>query len=193
MLLSTYQLVVGRLAVAFVSVFVRPRAARVCGGKKEGFGVTCADISETYHLLQQINMASECLYWELYWIFPTDKFTCTQPLNFCYETYFLVSSTLATGSTHPNGMGFYLGLSALNFAEADRPVRLLTKQQLSEMYFTLGLQCHFSIPYGATLPMVCLVAGGNGLGRGTISAGFTLPSFLYPLSPNSVVLLLLRS
>ncbi len=50
---------VGRLAVALVSVFVRPRTAREVGGKKENFDVTCAHISETYHLLQQINMTSE--------------------------------------------------------------------------------------------------------------------------------------
>lgn len=77
---------------------------------------------------------------------------------FCMEVITLlppgISSFSASGSTHPNGMGFYLGLSALNFAEADKPTRLLTKQQLSEMYFTLVLQCHFSIPYGAVVPMV---------------------------------------
>lgn len=51
-------------------------------------------------------------------------------------------------------MGFYLGLNALNFAEADRPFRRLTQQELAEIYFTLGLQCHFSIPYVSTFPMV---------------------------------------
>ena len=51
-------------------------------------------------------------------------------------------------------MGFYLGLNALNFAEADRPFHRLSQQELAEMFFTLGLQCHFSIPYGSSLPMV---------------------------------------
>ena len=51
-------------------------------------------------------------------------------------------------------MGFYLGLNALNFAEADRPFHRLSQQELAEMFFTLGLQCHFSIPYGSTFPMV---------------------------------------
>ena len=66
-------------------------------------------------------------------------------------TYFPLA---ATGATHLHGMGFYLGLNALNFAEADRPFHRLTQQELAEMFFTLGLQCHFSIPYGSTFPMV---------------------------------------
>lgn len=45
--------------MSLVSIFVRPRAVRESGGKKRGFDVTCADIAETYHLLQQINIASE--------------------------------------------------------------------------------------------------------------------------------------
>lgn len=51
-------------------------------------------------------------------------------------------------------MGFYLALNALNFAEADRPFHRLSQQELAEMFFTLGLQCHFSVPYGSSLPMV---------------------------------------
>ena len=61
---------------------------------------------------------------------------------------------VATGATHLYGMGFYLGLNAVNFAEADRPFHRLTHQELAEMFFTLGLQCHFSIPYGSSFPMV---------------------------------------
>ena len=62
---------------------------------------------------------------------------------------------LGTGGANLHGMGFYLALNALNFAEADRPFRkLCNEQQLSEMFFSLGLQCHFSLPYGSTLPMV---------------------------------------
>lgn len=51
-------------------------------------------------------------------------------------------------------MGFFLALNALNFAEADRPFQRLGQLQVGEMYFALGLQCHNSIPYAATLPMV---------------------------------------
>ena len=62
---------------------------------------------------------------------------------------------LGTGGANLHGTGFYLALNALNFAEADRPFRkLCNEQQLSEMFFSLGLQCHFSLPYGSTLPMV---------------------------------------
>ena len=60
----------------------------------------------------------------------------------------------AIGAAHLHGMGFYLALNALNFAEADRPFGKLSRQQLAKMFFTLGLQCHFSIPYGSGLPMV---------------------------------------
>lgn len=51
-------------------------------------------------------------------------------------------------------MGFYLGLNALNFAEADRPFNRLSTKQLADMYFTMGLQCCYSLPFGASLPMV---------------------------------------
>lgn len=51
-------------------------------------------------------------------------------------------------------MGFFLSLNALNFAEADHPFNRLGGRQLAEMYFALGLQCHLSIPYASSLPMV---------------------------------------
>lgn len=51
-------------------------------------------------------------------------------------------------------MGYFLALNALNFAEADRPFNRLGEDQLAEMYFAMGLQCHYSMPYGSSLPMV---------------------------------------
>ena len=54
-------------------------------------------------------------------------------------------------------MKFYLGLNALNFAEADRPFGNLSLQQFSELYFTQGLQSHLSITYIGGLFKVCLV------------------------------------
>ena len=58
------------------------------------------------------------------------------------------------------GMGFYLGLNALNFAEADRPFQRLSEQQMAEMYFTMGLQCHYSIPLASSAPMVSCTTWG---------------------------------
>ena len=53
------QLVIGRFAVSLASVFVRYRQGEWRPGKKTGFGVTFTHVSDTYHLLHQINMASE--------------------------------------------------------------------------------------------------------------------------------------
>ena len=55
------QLVIGQFAVSLVSVFVRYRQGEWRPGKKTGFGVTFTHVSDTYHLLHQINMASECM------------------------------------------------------------------------------------------------------------------------------------
>ena len=49
---------IGQWAVSLASFFVRNKnAPRATGTKKQGFGVTAADVSQTYHLLHQINMA----------------------------------------------------------------------------------------------------------------------------------------
>ena len=53
------QLVIGRFAVSLASVFVRCRQGEWRPGKKTGFGVTFTHVSDTYHLLHQINIASE--------------------------------------------------------------------------------------------------------------------------------------
>ena len=55
------QLVIGRFAVSLASVFVRCRQGEWRPGKKTGFGVTFTHVSDTYHLLHQIDMASECM------------------------------------------------------------------------------------------------------------------------------------
>ena len=44
------------------------------------------------------------------------------------------------------GIGFYTGLNAINFARLDAPFGLLQPGRLAEMYLTLALQCHFSLP-----------------------------------------------
>ncbi len=41
-----------------------------------------------------------------------------------------------------HGEGFYLGLSALNYAEIGRPS--ISDSQYSDMLFTMGVQCQFS-------------------------------------------------
>ena len=40
------------------------------------------------------------------------------------------------------GVGFYLGLGALNYGEVGRPI--LPDSQWYEMMFTMGVQCQFS-------------------------------------------------
>ena len=161
--LPCLQLVIGRFAVSLASVFVRYRQGEWRPGKKTGFGVTFTHVSDTYHLLHQINMASECVgvgvgvcVYEYepnvsicVHISPSFRdFPSPPPIT-------LSPLPLGTGGANLHGMGFYLALNALNFAEADRPFRkLCNEQQLSEMFFSLGLQCHFSLPYGSTLPMV---------------------------------------
>ena len=62
----------------------------------------------------------------------------------------------ASHSSQLLGMGCFLGLNALNFAEADRPFNRLSDQQVAEMYFAMSLQCHYSMPYVSSLPMVSL-------------------------------------
>ena len=52
------------------------------------------------------------------------------------------------------GMNFFLGLNALNFAEADAPFGRLSKTKRAEMYFTMGLCCHSTFPYVSSLPKV---------------------------------------
>jgi len=109
-----FQLIIGRFAVSLASMFVRNGTGSFWGSRKKvGFEVSFHHVSNTYHLLHQINMAS-------------------------------------TGGINLHGTGFYLALNALNFAEAARPYRSLSDRKLSEMFFSLGLQCHFSLPHGST-------------------------------------------
>lgn len=54
------QLLIGRCAVYLASLFIRRKAEKdgtFDSPKKPVFGVTFDDVSETYHLLHQINMA----------------------------------------------------------------------------------------------------------------------------------------
>ena len=57
------QMVIGQWAVTLASLFVRNKNLQNTseGSKKKGFGVTFADVSQTYHLLHQINMACKSL------------------------------------------------------------------------------------------------------------------------------------
>jgi hypothetical protein len=84
-------------------------------------------------------------------------------------------------------MGFYLGLNAVNFAEADRPFHRLTQQELAEMFFTLGLQCHFSIPYGSSFPMVSEFESVRAIAATLYSNGMCIASLLLYLVTGCVM------
>ena len=130
------------------------------------------------------------------------------PINFLmYIFYAIFSPSLSLMSTVDGGLnlhgrGFYLALNALNFAEADRPFHHLSEQQLSEMFFMLGLQCFFSIrvPY-IPYPFMVTKAGMSlcaDLHRFLAFYAPSLsPSFLFSFPPSvfpyAVVLLLLLS
>ena len=67
----------------------------------------------------------------------------------------LTSSSLAvSGGRGLRGISFYTGINAINFAKLDTPFSLLQPGHLAEMYFTLGLQCHFSMPHWSRPLMV---------------------------------------
>ena len=58
------------------------------------------------------------------------------------------------GGTHLKGLGLYLSLSAINYAETSRPQKQLPGPIISEMYFSLALQTSLSLPYLSSYAMV---------------------------------------
>ena len=151
------QLLIGRGAVYLASMFIRRKAEKdgtFDSPKKPVFGVTFDDVSETYHLLHQINMACKWREGERAgavvggWVGGQEG----QTTRNCLLSFL----SAASHSSQLLGMGCFLGLNALNFAEADRPFNRLSDQQVAEMYFAMSLQCHYSMPYVSSLPMVSL-------------------------------------
>ena len=53
-----------------------------------------------------------------------------------------------------HGLGFFLGLTALNYAEVER--ESISLSQWSEMLFTMGVQCQFSCACVASLLAVSI-------------------------------------
>jgi len=179
------QLIIGRFAVSLASMFVRNGTGGFWGSRKKvGFEVSFHHVSNTYHLLHQINMASESslVYTEVgisipltltlmhphpashphlhpHFVIPTLITLIPYTLTHMHTSSSTPSHPhIGTGGINLHGTGFYLALNALNFAEAARPYRSLSDRKLSEMFFSLGLQCHFSLPHGSTPLMVyCLM------------------------------------
>ena len=52
-----------------------------------------------------------------------------------------------SGGSGLRGTSFYIGINAINFGKLATPFSLLPPGHLAEMYFTLALQCHFSLPH----------------------------------------------
>ena len=64
-------------------------------------------------------------------------------------------NSLAPGTgSHLSGLGLYLAVNALNFAEADRPKKRLPGPVVSEIYCSLGLQSSLSLPHLSSLALV---------------------------------------
>ncbi len=60
----------------------------------------------------------------------------------------------APNRSHMHGMNYFLGLNALNFAEADGPFGRMILNKRSEMYFTMGLCSQSTFLYASYLPKV---------------------------------------
>ena len=130
-------------------------------GKKHGFSVTSSEVAQAYHLLHQINMTGIVKSFR----FCIDQISLSLPLSLplSLSSPFSPSPTspplpyVAPGAgSHLKGLGLYLSLSALNFAETDRPMKRLPGPIVSEMYFSLSLQSSVSIPYLSSFAMVRL-------------------------------------
>lgn len=144
--LCVSQVVLGRVGVYMASLLERKRApvgGASAAGKKHGFRVTSSEVAQAYHLLHQISMTGA----------PVSH------LHSFIHSRSTISSTAPGVGSHLKGMGLYLSLSALNFAETDRPQRRLPGPVVSEMYFSLGLQSSVSVPYLSSLAMVSCTPG----------------------------------
>ena len=79
-------------------------------------------------------------------------------VHVCVHVYLclgLTSPSLAvSGGSGLRGTSFYIGINAINFGKLATPFSLLPPGHLAEMYFTLALQCHFSLPHWSRPLMV---------------------------------------
>lgn len=130
----------GRVGVYVASLLGRKRVSvgeTSVASKKHGFRVTSSDVAQAYHLLHQISMTCELS-------LPQSDPMVTKALD----------TAPGIGGTQLKGLGLYLSLSALNFAETGRPQKQLPGPIISEMYFSLALQTSLSLPYLSSYAMV---------------------------------------
>ncbi|CAI8017124.1 Sterol regulatory element-binding protein 1 [Geodia barretti] len=70
-----------------------------------------------------------------------------------YHLLHQVNMTAPGTGSHLSGLGLYLAVNALNFAEADRPKKRLPGPVVSEIYCSLGLQSSLSLPHLSSLAL----------------------------------------
>ena len=138
---------IGRYAVLLASYFVKTESWNKSTGSAPKslaiVGMSFRDLSETYHILLQIGLSCKTPH--------LHHLVAPSPTPFHFPLSFIIS---APNRSHMHGMNFFLGLNALNFAEADRPFNRLNQSKRAEMYFTMGLCSHYTFPYSSSLPMV---------------------------------------
>ncbi|CAI8050919.1 Sterol regulatory element-binding protein 2 [Geodia barretti] len=71
-----------------------------------------------------------------------------------YHLLHQVNMTAPGTGSHLSGLGLYLAVNALNFAEADRPKKRLPGPVVSEIYCSLGLQSSLSLPHLSSLALL---------------------------------------
>lgn len=137
---AVLQVMLGRVGVYLASLLGKKQVSvggANAAGKKHGFRVTSSDIAQAYHLLHQLTMTCELSH---------ARGDSVVILTLC--------TAPGVNGSHLKGMGLYLSISALNFAEISRPRKQLPGPIISEMYFTLGLQSSLSLPYLSSYAMV---------------------------------------
>jgi hypothetical protein len=87
-----------------------------------------------------------------------------------YHLLHQLSMTAPGNDSHLKGLGLYLSLNALNYAEADRPKKRLPGPVISEIYFSLGLQASTSLPYLSSLAMWYYLFRSRNLGPSQLPA-----------------------
>ena len=115
--------------------------------KKYGFHVTSSEVAQAYHLLHQLSMTGKT---PVIYPFLAPKHPPSLPVPFIPLLLFPARGT----GDHLKGLGLYFSLSALNFAETDRPKKRLPGPVIAEMYISHGLQSSLSIPYISSFAMV---------------------------------------
>lgn len=137
---AVFQVMLGRVGVYMASLLGRKRVSvseASVASKKHGFRVTSSDVAQAYHLLHQISMTCEL-----------------SPPPSGVVVIIALDTAPGVGGSRLKGLGLYLSLSALNFAETCRPQKQLPGAIISEMYFCLALQTSLSLPYLSSYAMV---------------------------------------